>query len=134
MKMTKSIHSKKFPESAQAAHELRRSEWEIADALLAEAKPNNLDAVLAELTENGVTTYTKRDLKRLRKAAELFPPHRRHVGIPIRTHLIVRNPDLLDKIVKEYRTIKQQDPWRYKNIERVAKDVMRVLRKERRTP
>jgi hypothetical protein len=120
-----------FPRTLKAAQVSERTQWDVGDALLAEADAKHtgtrgLNAVVQELEDNGIELGA-RYLGNLRETAELFPPKRRH-DLPWKVHQAAGNPDVLDTIVRAAK----KDPNKPKVTMRYIYGVLRAQHKAER--
>lgn len=114
-----------FPKTVRAAKTHDLSQWAVADALLREAREEQLPAVVEELKENGIE-HTVRYLNLLRQAAEVFGPNRRHENLTLRAHVAAGNPETLDVIAQAARQQNQRVSLLF------VEDVLREMRAEAR--
>jgi len=87
------------------------SEWELADAILAECCETGKDGVRNEsyakmeamrqeiAANHGVERSFER-IRKLRKVASAFPPGRRRPAVPLEGHLEAGTPEALDEFIK----------------------------------
>ena len=116
-----------FEEIIKVARAFENSSWALADALFKDAEGtltgnHGMRAVAAALAEVGLD-YTPAWLLNLYRAAEHFPPDRRHPGVGIRIHEAAGSPDMLDAIMKIAEMEKK--PLSFHSIERIMAQIMR---------
>jgi hypothetical protein len=101
----------KFPRCDAAVRKRDGSEWELADAILAECCETGEDGVRNEsyaqmeamrqeiATNHGIQLSFER-IRKLRKVASAFPPGRRRPVVSLEGHLEAGTPETLDRLVK----------------------------------
>ena len=100
----------KFPRCDAAVRMRDGSEWELADAILAECCETGKDgvrneshakmkAMRQEITKNRGVELSFERVRKLRKVASDFPPGRRRPGVSLEGHLEAGTPDVLDELI-----------------------------------
>jgi hypothetical protein len=101
----------KFPLCDAAVRKRVGSEWELADAILAECCETGkdgvrnesyaqMDAMRQEIAANHGVELSFERIRKLRKVASAFPPGRRRPAVPLEGHLEAGTPEALDAITK----------------------------------
>ena len=100
----------KFPRCDAAVRKRRGSEWELADAILAECCETGKDgerndsyakmeAMREEIAANHGLHLSFERIRKLRKVASAFPPGRRRPAVSLEGHLEAGTPEALDAFV-----------------------------------
>ena len=101
----------KFPRCDAAIRKTVGSEWELADAILAECSETGndgvrnesyarMEAMRHEIAANHGVELSFERIRKLRKVASAFPPGRRQPAVPLEGHLQAGTPEALDVIIK----------------------------------
>jgi hypothetical protein len=101
----------KFPLCDAAVGKREGSEWELADAILAEcSEPGEngvrngsnatMEAMRDEIAKNHGVDLSLERIRKLRKVASAFPPGRRRPAVSIEGHLEAGTPEALDAFFK----------------------------------
>ena len=100
----------KFPRCNAAVRKTVGSEWELADAILAECCETGKDgvrnesyaqmeAMRQEIAANHGVELSFERIRKLRKVASAFPPGRRQPAVPLEGHLEAGTPEALDAFI-----------------------------------
>ena len=100
----------KFPRCDAAVRKRLGSEWELADAILAECCETGKDgernesyakmeAMRDEIAKNRGVELSFERIRKLRKVASAFPPGRRRPGVSLEGHLEAGTPEALDAFI-----------------------------------
>jgi hypothetical protein len=102
----------KFPLCDAAVGKREGSEWELADAILAECfEPGEngvrngsnakMEAMRKEIAKNHGVDLSVERIRKLRDAASSFPPGRRRPAVSLEGHLRAGTPEALDALIKK---------------------------------
>ena len=101
----------KYPKTRAAVRALELDQWKLGDNLIEECGAPGKDgahnssseklAEAAELIKADGYDYTVASLRMYREIGAIYPPAMRIAGVDWSTHRIVRNPELLVRIVKD---------------------------------
>ncbi len=100
----------KFPLCDAVVRKREGSEWEFADAILAEcSEPGangvknesyaKIEAMRGEIAKNHGVDLSFERIRKLRKVAAAFPPGRRRPGVSVEGHLEAGTTDALDELI-----------------------------------
>jgi hypothetical protein len=101
----------KFPRCDAAVRKWEGSEWEMADAILAECSETGGDGVRngsnakmktmqEEIAKNHSVDLSFERIRKLRTLASAFPPGRRRPGVSVQGHIESGTPEALDEVIK----------------------------------
>ena len=101
----------KFPRCDAAVRKREVSEWDLADAIVAECSETGddgvrnksyalMEAMRQEIATNHGVDLSFERIRSLRKVASAFPPERRRPAVSLEGHLEAGTPETLDKLVK----------------------------------
>jgi hypothetical protein len=101
----------KFPLCNAAVRKTEGSEWDLADAIVAECSETGeegarngstakMEAMREEIAKNHGADLSLERIRKLRKVASAFPPSRRRPGVSLEGHLEAGTPDALEALIK----------------------------------